>query len=184
MEKKYYTIWQISIMISDNNYNYYVSILYAKLLPLFNHPYRHWFYTTMVIIYFICDTVWMNCNIKQRVGVLKLISNALFRLQTQQEPVVHRRKSEYFRESYSSCYCERHFPPRKTSLSASDKASSTPLPSSDYLRRLLWWVGCFVYILEEGVANDWIFVRSKVNETGDNAKSSNHETYRATKVNS
>ena len=35
-------------------------------------------------IYFKCDTVWMNCNIQQTVSVLKLVSNALFRLQKQQ----------------------------------------------------------------------------------------------------
>ena len=35
-------------------------------------------------IYFKYDTVWMNCNIQQTVSVLKLVSNALFRLQKQQ----------------------------------------------------------------------------------------------------
>ena len=74
----------IDIWFENNDINFFF-LLYDKF----------WIYHFSIIlivigfccygnIYFKYDTVWMNCNIQQTVSVLKLVSNALFRLQKQQ----------------------------------------------------------------------------------------------------
>ena len=106
-------------------------------------------FSAMVIIYLNCDTVWMNCNIKQTVGVLKLVSNALFRLQTEQGGFVLK-VVRVLQRSLLKLLLRETLPAKKKQFERLRSASSPPsqLPPTPALMGQL-----FCYWPEGGAAN-------------------------------